>query len=29
MDVFEPIAARFPLQDYPHLDELATRLFAV
>lgn len=29
MDVFEPIAATFPLQDIGTLDELATELFAV
>ncbi len=29
MDVFEPIAALFPLQDIATLDELATKLFAV
>jgi aminoglycoside phosphotransferase (APT) family kinase protein len=29
MDVFEPIAARFPLQNIRTLDELATLLFAV
>ncbi len=29
MDVFEPIAARFPLNDIATLDELATELFAV
>jgi hygromycin-B 7''-O-kinase len=29
IDVFEPIAARFPLQDIGTLDELATELFAV
>jgi hygromycin-B 7''-O-kinase len=29
MDVFEPIAALFPLQDIGTLDELATELFAV
>lgn len=29
MDVFEPIAARYPLQDIATLDELATELFAV
>lgn len=28
MDVFEPIAARFPVQDIATLDELATELFA-
>lgn len=29
MDVFEPIAARFPLNDIATLDELATTLFAL
>lgn len=29
IDVFEPIAALFPLQDIGTLDELATELFAV
>ena len=29
IDVFEPIAARFPLRDIATLDELATTLFAV
>ena len=29
MDVFEPIAALFPLQDIGTLDDLATELFAV
>lgn len=29
IDVFEPIAAQFPLQDIATLDELATELFAV
>ena len=29
MDVFEPIAARFPLHDIATLDELATALFAL
>lgn len=29
MDVFEPIAARFPLQDIETLDQLAAELFAV
>jgi hypothetical protein len=29
MDVFEPVAARFPLQDIATLDDLATELFAV
>jgi hypothetical protein len=29
MDVFEPIAGLFPLQDIGTLDELATLLFAV
>jgi hygromycin-B 7''-O-kinase len=29
MDVFEPIAARFPLNDIGTLDELATELFAL
>lgn len=29
MDVFEPIAARFPLEDIGTLDELAAELFAV
>lgn len=28
-DVFEPIAAAFPLQDIGTLEELATELFAV
>jgi hygromycin-B 7''-O-kinase len=29
MDVFEPIAALLPLEDFVTLDELATELFAV
>ncbi|WP_375594703.1 aminoglycoside phosphotransferase family protein [Algihabitans albus] len=29
MDVFQPIAARFPLQDIATLDELATELFEI
>jgi aminoglycoside phosphotransferase (APT) family kinase protein len=29
MDVFEPVAARFPLQDVATLDDLANELFAV
>jgi hypothetical protein len=28
MDVFEPIAAKFPLRSFPTLEELAIELFA-